>query len=318
MAGRDLPMPAANASPASAPRVRGPGFARRLLAHDRAARELLPRAHRHRRLRVVERDQGAPRSHLRELRRRPSHSEGWGRSFFNSLIITVPSSALVIFVAALAAYAFAWMDFPGRNVLFLLMVGLLVVPLQMTLIPLLQLYTNVTIDADLPLIGGNLFGTSRHPGIWLAHTGFGLPFAVFLLRNFFGSLPRDLFEAACIDGASDLQVFFRIALPLATPAIASLAIFQFLWVWNDLLVALIFLGDPDLAPMTLKITNLVSSFGTNYEVLTAGGLRFDVRAADDLLRPPAILRAGPAGGLGKGVGRPPPRRWGRLIAAPNA
>ncbi len=197
------------------------------------------------------------------------NERGMGRAFLNSFLITVPSTVLVLFVAALAAYAFAWMRFPGRGLLFLIVVGLLVVPLQMTLIPLLQLYTSVSIDADLPIIGGKIFGTSSYPGIWLAHAGFGLPFAVYLLRNFFGSLPRDLFEAAHIDGASDLQVFFRIALPLALPAIASLAIFQFLWVWNDLLVALIFLGDPDLAPMTLKVNSLVSSFGQDYELLTA-------------------------------------------------
>ena len=194
---------------------------------------------------------------------------GMGRAFLNSLIITIPSMVLVIFVAAMAAYAFSWMRFPGRNVLFLIMVALLVVPLQMTLIPLLRLYTIVTIDADIPVIGGNLFGTSSYAGVWLAHTGFGLPFAVYLLRNFFGGLPRDLFEAAHMDGASDLTVFFRVVLPLSLPALASLAIFQFLWVWNDLLVALVFLGDPDLAPVTLKITNLVSSFGTDFQLLTA-------------------------------------------------
>ena len=194
---------------------------------------------------------------------------GMGRAFLNSLIITIPSMVLVIFVAAMAAYAFSWMRFPGRNVLFLIMVALLVVPLQMTLIPLLRLYTIVTIDADIPVIGGNLFGTSSYAGVWLAHTGFGLPFAVYLLRNFFGGLPRDLFEAAHMDGASDLTVFLRVVLPLSLPALASLAIFQFLWVWNDLLVALVFLGDPDLAPVTLKITNLVSSFGTDFQLLTA-------------------------------------------------
>lgn len=197
------------------------------------------------------------------------NQRGMGRAFLNSLIITIPSMVLVIFVAAMAAYAFSWMRFPGRNVLFLIMVALLVVPLQMTLIPLLRLYTIVTIDADVPIIGGNLFGTSSYAGVWLAHTGFGLPFAVYLLRNFFGGLPRDLFEAAHMDGASDLTVFFRVVLPLSLPALASLAIFQFLWVWNDLLVALVFLGDPDLAPVTLKITNLVSSFGTDFQLLTA-------------------------------------------------
>jgi len=192
-----------------------------------------------------------------------------GRSFVNSLIITVPSTVLSILIAAFAAYAFAWMRFPGRNLLFLLVVALLVVPLQMTLIPILNLYTELRVDKELPLIGGALFGTGSFVGMWLAHTGYGLPFAVFLLRNFFGSLPKDLFESAYLDGASDLLVFFRIVLPLSGPAIAALAIFQFLWVWNDLLVALIYLGDPDLAPMTLTITSLVTSFGTQYQLLTA-------------------------------------------------
>ncbi len=195
--------------------------------------------------------------------------QGMARAFFNSLIITIPSTVSVILVAALAAYAFAWMKFPARNLLFLLMVALLVVPVQMTLIPVLRLYTDVTVDAELPILGGRIFGTSSYVGMWVAHTAYGLPFAIYLLRNFFGSLPRDLFESAYLDGASDLRVFFRIVLPLSMPAISALAIFQFLWVWNDLLVALILLGDPNLAPMTLKINNLVSSFGTNYQVLTA-------------------------------------------------
>jgi len=192
-----------------------------------------------------------------------------GRSFINSLIITIPGTILPILAAAFAAYAFAWMKFPARNLLFLLMVALLVVPVQMTLIPVLRLYVNLTVEADVPLLGGNLFGVSSFPGIWLAHAAYGLPFAVYLLRNFFGALPRDLFESAYLDGASDLLVFFRIVLPLSMPAIAALAIFQFLWVWQDLLVALILLGDPSLAPMTLTITNLVSSFGTAYQFLTA-------------------------------------------------
>lgn len=194
---------------------------------------------------------------------------GMGRAFMNSLIIAVPTTLLVLLVASMAAYAIAWMDFRGRNALFLVMVALLVVPLQMTLIPVLRLYNNLAIDVDMPIIGGRVFGTSSFAGIWLAHAGYGLPFAIYLLRNFFGSLPKDLFESAYLDGASDLQVFFRIVLPLSTPALAALAIFQFLWVWNDLLVALILLGDPNLAPMTLTITNLVSSFGSQYQLLTA-------------------------------------------------
>jgi alpha-glucoside transport system permease protein len=194
---------------------------------------------------------------------------GMGQAFLNSVIITVPSTVLVILVASFAAYAFAWMSFPGKAVLFLLLVGLLVVPLQITLIPLLRLYAGVTIEAEMPLIGGNVFGVGSFPGMWLAHAAYGLPFAVYLLRNFYGDLPKELIEAAYLDGASDLGAFFRIILPLSLPAIAALAIFQFLWVWNDLLVALVFLGDPNLAPMTLRINNLVGSFGSSYQVLTA-------------------------------------------------
>jgi alpha-glucoside transport system permease protein len=139
----------------------------------------------------------------------------------------------------------------------------------MTLIPVLRLYTQWAIDVPLPVLGGRLFGTSSYPGIWLAHTAYGLPFAIFLLRNFFGSLPREVLESAYLDGAGDLRIFFRIVLPLSTPALAALAIFQFLWIWNDLLVALILLGDPTMAPITLAISNLVSSFGTQYQLLTA-------------------------------------------------
>ena len=194
---------------------------------------------------------------------------GMGRAFVNSLLITVPATLLVILVAAFAAYAFAWMEFPGRNLLFLALVAMLVVPLQMTLIPLLRLYNVLTLDVDTPLIGGNLFGSNSFAGLWLAHTAYGLPFAIFLLRNFFAGLPRDLMESAYIDGASDFTVFRRLVLPLAAPSLAALAIFQFLWVWNDLLVSLVFLGDPALYPMTVQIQGLVSSFGTNYQVLTA-------------------------------------------------
>ncbi len=194
---------------------------------------------------------------------------GMERAFFNSVIITVPATALSILVASFTAYAFAWMKFPGRNALFLIVVDLLVVPVQMTIIPVLQLYVDLTIKTELPLVGGNLFGINSFPGMWVAHTAYGIPFAVFLLRNFFGALPRDLFESAYLDGASDLRVFFRLVLPLSLPALAALAIFQFLWVWNDLLLALILMGDPSVRPMTVQIQTLVSSFGTNYQVLTA-------------------------------------------------
>lgn len=191
------------------------------------------------------------------------------KGFTNSILITVPATALVILVASFAAYAFAWMQFPFRNVLFLIVVALLVVPLQMTLIPVLRMYNFLGVDSDLPILGGRVFGNGSWLGIWLAHAAYGLPFAVFLLRNFFGGLPRDLFESAYLDGATELQVFRKIVLPLSMPAIAALAIFQFLWTWNDLLIALVLLQDPDLYPLTVRINGLVSSFGTNYEVLTA-------------------------------------------------
>jgi len=184
-------------------------------------------------------------------------AQGMGRAFLNSLYITIPSTIIPIMVAAFAAYAFAWMEFPGRQVLFMIVVGLLVVPLQMTLIPILRVYNRL-----------GLAGTFI--GIWLAHTGYGLPFAVYLLRNFFGGLPKDLFESAFLDGASQLVAFFRLALPLSVPALASLSIFQFLWVWNDLLVALIYLGGTErVAPLTLKLSSLVNSLGQNWHLLTA-------------------------------------------------
>ncbi len=180
-----------------------------------------------------------------------------GRSFLNSLLITLPATVIPVMVAAYAAYAFAWMRFRGRELLFTIVVGSLVIPLQMTLIPVLRLFTTL-----------GLVGT--FPAVWLAHTGYGLPFAIYLLRNFMGALPRDLLESASIDGATPLVVFFRLILPLAVPAIASLVIFQFLWVWNDLLVALIYVGGtPQVAPMTVTVGNLVNSLGQNWQLLTA-------------------------------------------------
>lgn len=184
-------------------------------------------------------------------------SQGIGRAFINSLIIAIPGTILPVLVAAFAAYAFAWMKFPGRDVLFLGIVALLVVPIQLTLIPVLNIFTQVGL-------------TGTYVAIWLAHTAYGLPFAVYLLRNFFGALPSDLLESARIDGAGHLTIFTRILLPLAVPSLASLAIFQFMWVWNDFLVALIFLGgNPDLTPLTVRVAGLVNSFGSNYQVLTA-------------------------------------------------
>jgi alpha-glucoside transport system permease protein len=180
-----------------------------------------------------------------------------GTSFLNSLLIAIPATVIPIMVAAFAAYAFAWMSFPGRDVLFILVVGLLVVPLQAALIPVLQLSVNLGIVGSFP-------------AIWLAHTGFGLPFAIFLLRNFFGGMPREMFESAYIDGATPTTAFFRLAMPLAVPAIASLVIFQFMWTWNDFLVALILVGGfAEVAPMTVTIANLVDSLGRGWHLLTA-------------------------------------------------
>jgi alpha-glucoside transport system permease protein len=181
---------------------------------------------------------------------------GMGRSFLNSLIISIPGTVIPILVGGFAAFAFAWMKFRGRDILFMFVVALLVVPIQMTLIPVLRLF------ADIHLVG-------TFPAIWIAHTAYGLPFVVFLLRNFFAQLPKELLESAYLDGASNLRVFFRLIIPLSVPAIASLAIFQFLWVWNDLLVALVYLQDPSKSPMTVTINNLVSSFGTQWQLLTA-------------------------------------------------
>lgn len=179
-------------------------------------------------------------------------------AFINSLFITIPSTIIPIFVAAFAAYAFAWMSFPFRNVIFVAVVGLLVIPLQTTLIPVLRLFR------DLGIQGSFL-------SVWLAHTAYGLPFAIYLLRNFMGSLPKEVFESAAIDGANPAVAFFRLAIPMSVPALAALAIFQFLFVWNDLLVALIYLGasNPENLPLTVVIANLVNSLGSGWHLLGA-------------------------------------------------
>jgi alpha-glucoside transport system permease protein len=185
-------------------------------------------------------------------------TEGMGDAFLNSLIVTIPSTAIPITIAAFAAYAFAWIKFPGRGILFAIVVGLLVVPLQMALIPILRLYSDF-----------GLYGTFL--GMWLAHTAFGLPLAIFLLYNFISQLPRDLFESAAIDGASHFQTFIRVVLPLSIPALGAFAIFQFLWVWNDLLIALVFLGpSADQRVMPTALSLLVGSRGTQWHILTAG------------------------------------------------
>ncbi len=180
---------------------------------------------------------------------------GMGRAFINSLLVTIPATVLPILFAAFAGYAFAWLHFKGRYALFAILVGLQVVPLQMTLIPISRFYAQVGLN-----------GTFL--GVWLFHTGFGLPYAIYLMRNFLGSLPSDLFEAAYLDGASHWTVFRQLVIPLAMPAIASLGIFQFLWVWNDLLVALVFLGGTT-PVMTYQISNMVTSHGAGWQLLTA-------------------------------------------------
>ncbi len=180
--------------------------------------------------------------------------------FLNSLIVAIPSTVIPILIAAFAAYGFAWMKFPGRRLLFILIVALLVVPLQIAFVPILKDYAKI-----------NLNGTFL--GVWLAHTGFGLPLAVYLLFNYISTIPRDILESAFIDGASHFTIFQKLILPLSVPALASFAIFQFLWTWNDYLVALIFLGaTPDNQVMTMFLANMVGSRGNDWHLMTAGAL----------------------------------------------
>jgi alpha-glucoside transport system permease protein len=186
----------------------------------------------------------------------PRNVDGMAKAFFNTLTVTIPATIIPILVAAFAAYALAWMDFPGRALLIAAVVGLLVVPLQLALIPLLKLHLNIGIGKG-------------YLGVWLAHTGFGLPLAIYLLRNYMAGLPRDIIENAKVDGATDFQIFTRIILPLSFPALASFAIFQFLWTWNDLLVALVFLIDAtgETTVMTKQIVELLGTRGGNWEIL---------------------------------------------------
>jgi alpha-glucoside transport system permease protein len=184
--------------------------------------------------------------------------DGLGTAFLNTLAVTIPAVVIPILIAAFAAYGFAWMQFPGRRVIFIIVVALLVVPLQISLIPILVAYKAI-----------NLNGTFL--AIWLAHAGFGLALATYLLYNYISQLPKDILESAFIDGASHFETFTRLILPLSTPALASFAIFQFLWVWNDLLVAQTFLGtNKDVAVMTSRLLNIVGSRGQDWQLLTAG------------------------------------------------
>lgn len=180
-----------------------------------------------------------------------------GQAFINTFTVTIPSTIIPIVIAAFAAYAFSWMEFRGRQFLFAVVVGLLVVPLQLSLIPLLRLYSTIGLN-------------NTYPGMWLAHTGFGLPLAIYLLRNYIGGLPREIIESAKIDGASHFKIFTNLILPLSIPALASFAIFQFLWVWNDFLVASVFLGiQQDNVVMTVSIKDMLGTRGDQWHILTS-------------------------------------------------
>jgi alpha-glucoside transport system permease protein len=194
---------------------------------------------------------------------------GFENAFLNSLAVTIPATVIPITIAAFAAYAFSWMEFRGRYVMFVAVVGLLVVPLQMAIIPILRFYTggahlgNIQIVPDLDLNGTFL-------GVWLAHTAFGLPLAVYLLRNYIGSLPSSIIESARIDGADHFTIFWRLVVPLSVPALAAFAIFQFLWVWNDLLVAYVFLGGSRQdRVVTTALQQMVGARGENWHLLTS-------------------------------------------------
>jgi alpha-glucoside transport system permease protein len=197
-------------------------------------------------------------------------SNGLMPYLINSLAITIPGTIFPLVVAAMAAYALAWIRFRGSDAIFFTIFALQVVPLQMALIPLLQLYTGGAHIGSVTIIP-NLHLTGTYWPVWLSHTMFAMPLAVFLLHNFIAQLPREVMEAAAVDGASHFKIFRSIVLPLATPALASFAIFQFLWVWNDLLVGLTFAGGtPKVAPLIARINQLSGSFGSHWELLTAG------------------------------------------------
>ena len=184
--------------------------------------------------------------------------DNFSGAFLNSLAVAIPATVIPILIAAFAAYGFAWMKFPGRRAFFIMVVALLVVPLQIALVPILRDYTALDLN-----------GTFL--AIWLAHTGFGLPLATYLLYNYISGLPRETLESAFIDGASHFTIFMRLILPLSVPALASFAIFQFLWVWNDYLVALIFIGSkPDVQVLTMRLAEIVGSRGSDWHLLTAG------------------------------------------------
>lgn len=188
-------------------------------------------------------------------------AQGMFQAFLNTVFIAVPSTLLPLAICAMAAYAFSWMRFPFRDSLFLIVVGLLMVPVQVAFIPVLTGMRELLPDLQL---------LRTYGAVWLAHTAFALPFGIFLLRNFFITLPPDMIEAARIDGASDVRIFRMIVVPVSVPAIAAYGIFQFLWVWNDLLMALVFVQDSSKYPMTRAIQSLLSQYGTEWHLLAAG------------------------------------------------
>ena len=195
--------------------------------------------------------------------------QGFGNALLNSVAVTIPSTVIPITVAAFAAYAFTWMRFRGRNLLFVGVVALIVIPLHMALIPVLRLYTQGATLWGIPLLPQmDLVGT--FPAVWLAHTGFALPLAIYLLRNYIGALPASVIESGKVDGASEFQVFTRLVIPLSVPALAAFATLQFLWVWNDLLVAMVFLGGTsDVRVLTVALAGLQGQFGQMRHVLPA-------------------------------------------------
>ena len=193
------------------------------------------------------------------------NANNMAHGFLNSAMIAIPSTLLPLFIGALAAYAFSWLRFPLRDTLFLFIVALMVVPVQSAFVPVLIQFQ----DIGEFLTGRKNLLTGWYWGIWIAHTAFALPFCIFLLRNFFITLPRDLIEAARVDGASNWKIFRSVVLPLSVPALASFGIFQFLWVWNDLLMALVFIQEVDYQPMTVKITQLLGTYGAEWHLLSA-------------------------------------------------
>jgi alpha-glucoside transport system permease protein len=180
-------------------------------------------------------------------------------AFVNTLAITIPATIIPILIAAFAAYSFTFMKFPGRDLLLIVIVGLLVVPTQVALVPLLRIFGELGINGTFP-------------AVWIAHIGFGMPLAVYIIRNYMATLPKEVIESAKIDGASHFQTFWKLILPMSTPVLASFAIFQFLWVWNDLLNALIFIGPNNNAPLSIALVSLLGQQGQGWQLLTAGGL----------------------------------------------